>query len=289
MQGRIVAEKTLIYILGAGRSGTTLLDVMLGNALDIFSGGELNRYCITRGVQTGLDQSSQRTQFWREFTEQFSPKYDLKRQEMIHREIEYHTALVKRLVNRMNLDHYREFQTFERDFCDTLFSRIDESTIVDSSKYPGRALALSETLSCRLCLIYIRRDPVRVLKSYTKTDRCLPTKSWGKANCHYLVVNHLCKSVIRRLRKIHSVVEIRYEDLVSRPEATMCDIEKCFGVDLSAVIDKLRRDECFRVGDILSGNTIRLQEQISLQRELSTYPRNLRNRLTRIINMTVYK
>jgi hypothetical protein len=284
-----MADKTIIYVIGAGRSGTTLLDVMLGNASDIFSAGELNRYCRTKGIQAGLDQSSERTRFWRDFSEQFSPKYDLDRQERIHREIEYHSGLVKRLANRMNRDHYREFQDFERDFFDVLFRRIDESMVVDSSKYPGRALALSDTLPYRLCLIYITRDPVRVVHSYTKTDRHLPTKSWGEANCHYFLINHLCKRVLKQLRKKHSVVEIRYEDLVSQPEATLRRLANAFDVDLSSVIDKVRRDEFLRVGNLFAGNTLRMQEKIKLQRELSTYPNSFRNRVTRMINMTVYK
>ena len=282
-------NKTLIYIIGAGRSGTTLLDVMLGNAEDVFSSGELNRYCITKGIQSGLDQHSERTRFWRSFAAEFSPKYDLERQTRIHREIEHHAGLIKRLTKRIDEAHYREYQAFERDFFDVLFGRIGVSTVVDSSKYPGRALALSDTLPYRLCLIYIKRDPIRVVHSYTKTDRRLPTKNWGAATCHYFLVNHLCKRVLKRLRKKHPAVEIRYEDLVTQPEATLSRFEKAFDVDLSSVVDKVRRDEFLQVGNLLAGNTIRVQQQIKLQRELRTYPNNLRNRLTRLINMTVYK
>ena len=36
-------ETKIIYILGSGRSGTTLLDILLGNEPSFFSAGELNR------------------------------------------------------------------------------------------------------------------------------------------------------------------------------------------------------------------------------------------------------
>ena len=40
----------IVYIMGAGRSGTTLLDIMLGNNPGIFSAGELNRFPVRDGI-----------------------------------------------------------------------------------------------------------------------------------------------------------------------------------------------------------------------------------------------
>ncbi len=40
----------IIYIIGAGRSGTTLLDIILGNEDSFFSSGELNRYLKREGI-----------------------------------------------------------------------------------------------------------------------------------------------------------------------------------------------------------------------------------------------
>ena len=43
-------NKTLIYIIGAGRSGTTLLDIVLGNNENTISLGEINRYYKRNGI-----------------------------------------------------------------------------------------------------------------------------------------------------------------------------------------------------------------------------------------------
>ena len=40
----------IIYIIGSGRSGTTLLDILLGNGNNIFSAGELNRFTKRNGI-----------------------------------------------------------------------------------------------------------------------------------------------------------------------------------------------------------------------------------------------
>lgn len=282
-------RKTIIYIIGAGRSGTTLMDVMLGNADGIFSCGELNRYPITGGIQTGLDQESERARFWKAFAETFSGKYDLSRQKQLHHAFEYHSGLLKRLMGQFDEDRYGKYQAFLRDFYALLFDSIDESIIVDSSKYPGRALALTDTVDYDLKYVYIKRDPVRVVKSFAKKDMFIPTKNWWEANTYYLTVNHLCRRVLNKLRKNHPVVEIRYEDLVSQPEAILHQIQEGIDVDLSAVIQKVNHDDFLQVGDLFAGNTMRMKEQIKLQRGLSDYPKNFRNRMTRLINLTVYQ
>ena len=58
----------IIYIIGAGRSGTTLLDIVLGNAEDIFSAGELNRFSKLQGIpHDARDEKVQ--QFWKQVKE----------------------------------------------------------------------------------------------------------------------------------------------------------------------------------------------------------------------------
>jgi hypothetical protein len=281
-------NKTILYIIGAGRSGTTLLDVMLGNADNVFSGGEMNRYPITDGEVRGLEDQPERITFWRKFRETFSPRFDLDRQKEVHNEVEYHSGFVKQLLGRVDKVKYAEYQDFIRQFYELMFDSMDEDIIVDSSKYPGRALAMSEALPYRICYLYIKRDPIQVVKSFAKTDMFIPTKSWGSANLYYLSVNHLCKIALRKLRKKHPVHGIMYEDLVSKPEGTLQSIEKAFDIDLSAVIQKVARDEYLTVGDLFAGNTMRIKSQIKLRRGVSKNEKNLRNRMTRLINMTVY-
>jgi len=43
-------KRTIIYISGEGKSGTTLLDVMLGNQKDAFSSGEL-MFFAQKGIE----------------------------------------------------------------------------------------------------------------------------------------------------------------------------------------------------------------------------------------------
>ena len=65
----------LIYIIGSGRSGTTLLDILLGNAKDSFSAGELNRFTTRNGIPPKRDESSLENKFWRNVREKLPKSY----------------------------------------------------------------------------------------------------------------------------------------------------------------------------------------------------------------------
>ena len=64
-------QKKIIFIMGAGRSGTTILDIALGNADGVFSCGELNRYPVRKGIPTGFHKMPDRGIFWKRFTKIF--------------------------------------------------------------------------------------------------------------------------------------------------------------------------------------------------------------------------
>ncbi|MEM6348507.1 MAG: sulfotransferase [Bacteroidota bacterium] len=282
-------NKTIIYIIGAGRSGTTLLDVLLGNAKGIFSGGELNRYAIDEGIVKGLESKPERTIFWDTFGKEFLPQIDLDHQKDVHHKVEYHTQYLKRLLGLKDAKAYKEYQNYLEKFYQMLFDRIDEDIVVDSSKYPGRALAMSDTLNYRTCYLYIKRDPVQVVRSFAKTDVYIPTKSWSSANLYYLLVNSLCQYTLKMLRPKHAVHEIRYEDLILNTDKVLNDIEEAFDLDLSTVKQKVANDEYLEVGELFAGHTLRMQERIKLRKKLSAKPdSSIKDKVTRIINSPVY-
>ncbi|MDX2246611.1 MAG: sulfotransferase [Bacteroidia bacterium] len=282
-------RKKIIYIIGAGRSGTTLLDVALGNAGNVFSCGELNRYPVREGIPTGFQNAPERLAFWSHFTENFQKNHDLKKQAILHDEFEYHKGLVKRLLGSSRKAKYEEYQQFLRDFYTKLFDSIEESVVVDSSKYPGRALGISDALPYEIDYIYIKRDPVSVVESFAKTDVYLPPKGWLQANVYYFLVNTLCKIVIGKLKRKHKVLEIKYEDFIESPEKVMEVIQQKLKIDLTTAIKKIKNDEYLKVGELFEGNSMRIDPQIKLKRsKQKAHRKNLRNSVTRLLNYSIY-
>src|ERR1700676_598924 len=62
---RPMAEQSrpkVIYVMGAGRSGSTVLGVALGNCENVFFAGELDKWLVRRGAPNLTDD--ERTRFW---------------------------------------------------------------------------------------------------------------------------------------------------------------------------------------------------------------------------------
>ena len=281
-------RKKIIYVIGSGRSGTTLLDILLGNQAGVFSGGELTRYALRHGVPTGFDDQPERTAFWRAFTQDFAADLDFDHTESLINDFEYYN-LKGGLANRHRQAEYRQFW---HAFFDALFDRIEERIVVDSSKYPKRALQLAQTLpgsEYELCYIYIKRNPIGVVKSFAKTDVYIPPKHWLNANIYYFLSNLMCERAVRTLRKQHSVISITYERLVSEPQRVLDELGEAVGVDFSALKRKVHNQESLVVGNLFEGNSMRVKQQIKLRREATHYPTTFINTFTRIFNLPIYR
>jgi hypothetical protein len=276
--------------MGAGRSGTTLLDIMLGNQENVFSGGELNRFTFRRGIPTEFPPESNRYQFWQRIKEALSTTYDLAEYDKLQDKFEYHWGTVKRLLNILSEKEYRRYQRFMKDYYTLIFNGIEEDILVDSSKFPGRALSTSETFpDHEVSYIYIRRDPVAVIDSFAKKDVCHPSKDWLPANSYYFAVNILCRKTLDKLSKRHKCVSIRYEDLVLNPIDTLDRIQQGIDLDLSMVKNKIRADAELDVGNLFEGNRIRIPHKIKLKRAKPEYPPTYKNQITHLMNGWLYQ
>jgi hypothetical protein len=281
----------IIYIIGCGRSGSTILDILLGNGKDILSCGELNRFLRREGIPSYWchKEKSPTFLFWKRIKSQLLAKFpdgiDFANMHEISRQYEYHSSVIKKGLNQKDFNRYREFVL---TFYETLFDNIEDSTIVDSSKYPVRALRLSNIVPYEIAFIYLKRDPRGVVHSFSKKGLPLASKSWLSANLYYLVVNLLCQLTIRRLKKKHQVVEIKYEDLVTKPVDTLTIIQNELQIDLEPVIEKVKANEFLSVGPLFEGNIIRMTDKLKLKIRSPVYPKTFKNFLTRLINLMVY-
>lgn len=66
-------EKTILYIMGCGRSGSTILDILLSNSKDVFTVGELRYYFNFKGEDNS--KKSHNAVFWAKVRDQILEKY----------------------------------------------------------------------------------------------------------------------------------------------------------------------------------------------------------------------
>jgi hypothetical protein len=281
--------------MGAGRSGTTLLDIVLGNSNGFVSCGELNRFPRHRGEPPLIEADSPRGRFWKEVRERLRGRttpLDFDRLAALEHRQAYHTSALRTLLSIGDERDQAQYAGYVRDLYESLFEVSGAGTLIDSSKYPARALRVHQALagtSTRVVFIYLRRDPVDVVRSFAKQGIEQPSKSWIAANVYYAGVNALCLLAAWWLRRRgREVVLVSYEDLLTNPQATLRKIAHALDIDLAGVERCLSANE-FRVGPLFHGNRIRLKPVIRLESPRGER-RGLtwRDKITRVLTRLFY-
>ena len=282
-----------MYILGAGRSGTTILDILLGNADNAISLGEVNRFYKREGVPPRREEDNVTAQFWARIRTRFetTSTKDYPLAEQLSLKNEYHTAFFKSLGGKTDSEYHQQMMA--------LYKAIDEETreelLIESSKYPLRALNISKVLQKNtsienLVFLYLKKDPIKVVESFQKKGLEQPSKGYLMSNFYYLLVNLLCQNTLKRLkRRGYLGTEILFEDLIKDPTATLNKIEKDLGIELEGLQQKIDSRNWLYPGPLFDGNRLRLKQEIQLQNTLKPSPSSFKNTLTRIINLIIYR
>jgi LPS sulfotransferase NodH len=155
----------VIYVMGAGHSGSTILGVALGNCGGVFYAGELVEWTARSGVPKfgGLE----RTRFWRTVAEQMrhaSDVFGYRTMEVLER-----SSSVLRVDRWRSRRRLRErFRQITGELYEAISTASGATHIVDSSHFPLRAKELQGVQEIELHLILLLRDPRSVMDSYLR-------------------------------------------------------------------------------------------------------------------------
>lgn len=269
----------VLYIMGAGRSGSTVLDILLGNHPEIESVGELtnligqgwkeNLYCAC-GTRTKDCSywSAVRTE-WENHIDICMDDYE-KLQGQFERIRYWHRYSFGGVRTDPHFHSYAQ-QT------QALFQAIQKVSgkpiIVDSSKNPVRAMALSRVSGIDLRLIHLVRDGRGVAWSFYKAFKKnleggvqneRPSTPISKTAAYWLMVNVLSERV-RKRNPLYKSIQIRYEDFVSDPTQALNQIGNLIHCESQPLIQILHQNEALEPGHIVAGNRLRMSGSIKLK------------------------
>lgn len=263
----------ILYLLGAGRSGTTVLATVMNAHPNIHTAGELHQFydhllgdkncscgkkldtCVFwQGIYKQYDEDSEVLRLWRETCE----------------EKEAHRNIPKYLISRTKENTYNQIQS-------KLFEAIQKQTgndyILDSSKYIARYLLLKRNKNLHVRGIYVVRDVRGVIASFKK--KVQSSRSPISAIFYYLTVN-IAGQLVCWLDK--GVVKVRYEDFMNDPEGILQQILKKIAPELKGPVTLPKE---FEMPHIVGGNRMRSNKTIKLsfdekwKRELSKWQKIL--------------
>ncbi|HEY7401605.1 MAG TPA: sulfotransferase [Actinomycetota bacterium] len=267
----------ILYVAGWGRSGSTLLDRMLGQVPDVFSAGEL-RDIWRRGVLEdrlcGCGERFSACPVWSEVGRRAFGGWDrvdvveLQRlRDRLDRPWAPPLVIGSRLVPGLDRDLSRYVDALDR-----LYFAIRETTgarlIVDSSKIPTYLLLLRQLPDADLRVVHLVRDSRGVVFSWQRhvargdggedsagVDE-LRRYGTGSAAARYLFYNGLTHVVRWGVPSLF----LRYEDLVREPRSGLRAILRHAGVDVDDAALAFVGDDGLELGvnHTVDGNPIRL-------------------------------
>jgi hypothetical protein len=262
----------LIYVLSNGRSGSTLLDLLLGSHPNIWTLGEAQRlhWELKANNVCGCGAPISDCPFWKRILPNLS--FD----EHIY-PIEYfrinngdgrilHWNLLPGLFsNIINTRQKRAINIYGRvnaDYLNVVWQTAVERSgreirwLVDASKDVYRLFWLQKSGLFNLRVIHLLKSPSAFVYSMVKRDLPHAGTKAVRMTGRWVVENYIGY----HLRKIHFPKEqtllLHYEELARHPEITMARLDKWLGLDFfPEVVDGFRDYE----NHAISGNQMRWQ------------------------------
>ena len=270
----------VIYIMGTGRSGSTVLDTVLGNHSQIESVGELTnlpKSAWINGEYCACGERGNECPFWEKVKLNWMQRCgvkDISGYVTLQSKFERFRSWPRLFRERINLS--AEFQVYSVQ-TQALFEAIQavsgKSIIVDSSKSPVRAFALSQMSGIDLVLIHLVRDGRGVAYSLSREIKkdlakgvqnyLAPKPIWRTAL--FWIITNLQSEWMRRQVGVGHYVLVRYEDFVQKPREILLRIGVLARVNLSSLADTLDAGEAMVVRHTIAGNRVRMKSKIRIR------------------------
>jgi hypothetical protein len=252
-------------VMGAGRSGSTILGVALGNCARVFFAGELDKWFARDGTPRREDPALRA--FWREVLGEVGDVQDV---------FAARTGWLERssaLFDPRKWRTRRRLRARYRGVSQRLYLAVAElaqaSSVVDTSHYPLRARELQALDGIELHLLYLVRDPQSVVASLARRDVAERRFGIVAANAYLWLTNLLSLLVFLRHPRERRLL-VRHEDFVADPSGVLVQILDRTGTGTDAVMPDLQH---LRTGIAFHGNRLLGTEVVALRSRPATSAR----------------
>lgn len=280
----------VLYIMGAGRSGSTLLDMVLGSHPDVRGVGELinlpdkgwisNEHCSCGRRANDCSFWSDVHRAWAERTGSDDVEGYLALQNYFGR----YRRLPRLLRERREPSPlFMEYAGRTRKLFEAIREVGGEPVTVDSSKSPLRAFAISMMPGVDLRLVHLTRDGRGVASSLARSwrkdeepgvTRDIKGRPVWKTAAFWLLVN-LTAGWVRGRLDLEKSIRVRYESLTTDPTGVLTEIGRLLDLDLSGVAGWLASGEAVEVAHNIAGNRLRMSPDVRLKPDAGNWKNSL--------------
>lgn len=263
-----MSQKEIIYISGAGHSGSTLLDIILGNMDNSISTGELC-FFPEKGIKNGeycaCGMQVPNCTFWSEIISAWNEKREMDLDTYIHFQNKLHSKKNVFFALSQFLRPSDKMLMYMRDtklLYKLIFERSDSTYLIDSSKTPLRVLVLKR-IGFKLKIIHLTRQFGHVLNSNKKHSKKDPEKGlehdMPPLKTRYALSVWLADNLFTFLfSRGAETIRVKYENMVHNPTKTIQGVinnDKSFR-------DRLSARGPFYPRHLVAGNMIRLKDEL---------------------------
>jgi len=243
-------------LLGAGRSGTTLLATLLNSNPKIQTIGEMHQFAnhLIDNKECSCGKKLSECDFWKKIIANINlDKNNLKRIQLINKQKEAHKNILFLLIKSKPDLEYLEFQDHVLEI---IYNKCKGKILLDSSKYIARYLLLKKSAILNVKGIYVVRDVRGVVNSFQKQVQT--PKAPLKTIMYYNLINFFAQILCTIDRKI---IKVRYEDLMESPLPTL---NKIYSHVFEENIKEDLLPDFFEMPHIIGGNRMKKKSSVKI-------------------------
>lgn len=266
------ARPRVVYVMGAGHSGSTILGITLGNCTGIFFAGELARWFRWEGKPPR--RGAERARFWEAVRSEVETELSGPEARSVERSSAVFRVAGRRAQRRRRARYGRDAEGLYRAIARTTGA----THIVDTSHFPRRARVLQRVQGIELYLLFLVRNPQSVLASYQSSEVATWPKRVTVMTNAYLWLTNLLSLFAFLRHPPERRLFVRHEAFVANPESVLCDIFETIGSpasvpDLSAL----------QTGVPFQGNRLIRSDVVTLRRHPAEPPSG--SRMTELVQL----
>ena len=273
-------QQRILYIVGAQNSGSTLLDVVLGQAPELVSLGEAVRFSHYLNYERcNCGELPASCKICRQIVS------DLEQQQLHQSLIERYpeTEKEKRILKFFFSDEFcADYVAVADQIYRSVFQLTGVETLVDSSKNVSRALALAKCSEYDIYFIHLVRD----CRGYINS-RNTRAENWGidaggfmRNIARWVIKNAAVDVLLKRRIAENRYFRVQYEEFIKYPAQVLSDIAAfthCQFGDIEALLaeeKEIQRSQIFEGPRRNNYRSIKLQPQRLASQKYSK-PKNI--------------
>lgn len=262
----------ILYLMGRGHNGSTILNLILGAHDQITAAGEVSSGMRALGDECSCGEALRECPFWgptiASLESQYPEANDGGYQKMICY-VDSFTRVPQTLLGFLLPGWVKQqYQPMTKHLFEEISKQGETNQIIDSSKEFGRGAFMLKFMP-NAKVVYLARDGRGVLYSYLKRHQKLGTfhfmkrKRPLKSAWPIMVVTALALSLGTFLGHLYNllfpsrVLILKYEEVCYEPHKAMKRIGDFIGIDLSELADRMEAGKPMDIGHDIAGNQIR--------------------------------